>query len=325
MRLKRTVLTGIVYMSLFQFTGAVVARDLPEVESLSQQSPWQAAESRETYVPDDATETESYQADALQADMSGGSAAHNPMVSLFQKISALQEEMQELRGKLEEQGHQMHTLKQSQRDYYLDLDKRLRAEGPQKIGGVSTLSLAERQALENSDMTGILDTQIASQNNSVATIESASTLEEQDAMDGASFSTAPTALDSASEEKVYNQAYQFIQNKDYESALTAFKSMIKSFPDGKYKPNGHYWMGEIYMVQGELDLAANEFNTVYQMYPKSPKAADALLKLGYVEYAKGQWERSKELLSKVQTQFPGSASARLASTRLQRMQQERRL
>src|SRR5262249_49397100 len=114
--------------------------------------------------------------------------------------------------------------------------------------------------------------------------------------------TAPAnEPDKAAEEKAYQQAYHLIQIKDYEGALVAFKALITSFPKGKYQPNAYYWLGEIYVAKGNLDLAAQSFNTVFSLYPEHPKAPDALLKMGYVEYAKGQWQRSKQFLSQVKT------------------------
>lgn len=312
MSLRKTGLV-VVFASIFQYMCVSTANALPEVESLADVAShmWEENERNDVSISDNAATT-FFQADEYQIAGEGtASSPHNPMLALFQKMAALQEEIQELRGRVEEQEHQLSRLKQAQHDNYLDFDRRLRADGPQKIGGVSSLSLRDKEILNNL-MVGSLDAQAINQ-------ESAQD-EESFVMDAVE---TAEQLESISEEKMYNQAYQFIQHKNYDNALKTFKSMMKSFPDGQYKANGHYWMGEIYMVRGELDFAANEFNTVYQLYPKSSKAADALLKLGYVEYAKGEWERSKELLSKVQAQFPGSSSARLASTRLQRMQQER--
>src|SRR4029079_6516540 len=103
--------------------------------------------------------------------------------------------------------------------------------------------------------------------------------------------------EKALEEKAYQNAYHLIQNKDYDKAMISLKSLVKSFPQGKYVPNAQYWLGEIYLSKGDLELAATAFDTVYHQYPQHPKAADSLLKLGYVEYAKGEWKRSQALLA----------------------------
>ncbi len=244
----------------------------------------------------------------------------NPMLSVFKKMEALVQEVQELRGKIEEQNFVIENLQQSQKTLYLDVDRRLREGGSAKVGSLSPVSVAEHNAGSSQAMQGGVDARVASR------FESDSEQSEQHAMSAFDFSggTASQAA-QAEEQEIYQQAYQSIQSKDYDAALAGFKSLVKTYPKGQHAPNAYYWMGEIYLVQGELDLAAHAFDEVYQEFPQHPKASDALLKLGYVEYAKGQWIRSRNLLAQVKSQFPKSSSARLADTRLQRMHQEGRI
>jgi len=232
----------------------------------------------------------------------------NPMLSVFKKMDILMQEVQELRGRVEEQNFAIQnlqkSLRQSQEASHSGLEK--------QANGLEALKVDER-------------------------LEPTFSLEQVEAVPSAisafDFSsgsmTSPQAVlpqdEKLKEQEMYQQAYQFIQSKDYDSALMGFKSLVKTYPRGQHAPNANYWMGEIYLVQGELDLAAHAFDEVYQEFPQHPKASDALLKLGYVEYAKGQWIRSRNLLTQVKSQFPNSTSARLAETRLQRMHQEGRI
>lgn len=282
-RALNTSLTSTFLAALFLFTTGI-ALAMVEVESRSQPSSWQGQE---------------------------GAYQQNAGLDAAKKMEFLQQEVQELRGKVEEQAYQLQQLQEHQKKLYLDLDRRLREGGPAKISGVSSASLLERQAQVTTKMQGGLDSRVSSQLVSDQTSTPASTL-----------TALPSNEEVVAEEKAYQQAYHLIQNKDYDGALMAFKSMIKSFPHGKYVPNAHYWLGEIYLVKENLDLASEAFNAVYQNYLQHPKAADSLLKLGYVEYAKGQWKRSQNLLTQVKTQFPGTTSAQLADSRLQQMQQE---
>jgi tol-pal system protein YbgF len=239
-------------------------------------------------------------------------AADNQNASLdtLKKLEFLQQEVQELRGKVEEQSYQLQQVQDHQKKLYLDLDKRLRDGGPSKASSSSI----SHQDNENSN-TAKMQVGNDANNSSPFVTDVPDNIEPN-------LSTMPAAEEVASEEKAYQNAYRLIQNKDYEAALTAFKSMIQRYPQGKYAPNAQYWLGEIYLVKGSLELAGDAFNIVYRQYPQHPKAADSLLKLGYVEYAKGQWKRSQALLNQVKIQFPGSTSAQLADSRLQKMQQE---
>ncbi len=219
----------------------------------------------------------------------------------------LQREIQELRGKVEEQSYQLQQAQEQQKKLYMDLDRRLREGGTAKPSAASGISFEENAPQESKQLGG-MEAKSASQ---FVTDDSPSTL-----------AVAQTTENVVNDEKAYQAAYRLVQNKDYDAALAAFKAMIQNAPQGKYAPNAQYWLGEIYLVKGSLDQASESFNVVYRQHPQHPKAADSLLKLGYVEYSKGQWKRSAELLKQVKTQFPGTTSAQLADSRLQKMQHE---
>lgn len=217
-------------------------------------------------------------------------------LDMLKKMEFLQQEVQELRGKVEEQTYQVQQLQEQQKKLYLDLDKRLRDGNGAKASTTSEVSpdATQQKAAAQSGVQFVADEPTVS----------------------------VPAEASASEEKAYQTAYYLIQNKDYDGALTAFQSLATNHPQGKYLPNAYYWLGEIYLVRGNLDLAADAFNKVYQNYAQHPKAADSLLKLGYVEYNKGQWKRAEQFFVQVKNQFPGSTSSQLADSKLQKMQQE---
>jgi TolA-binding protein len=60
------------------------------------------------------------------------------------------------------------------------------------------------------------------------------------------------------------------------------------------------------------------------IYPQSNKLADAQLKLGFTHYELGQFDLARETLEQVARDHGGSAVARLAEQRLQRMRDEGR-
>jgi TolA-binding protein len=58
-------------------------------------------------------------------------SGNNDLVdSLYSQVEALQQEVQTLRGIVEEQGYQQKRLQTEQRDRYLDIDRRLSAMSP---------------------------------------------------------------------------------------------------------------------------------------------------------------------------------------------------
>ena len=56
-------------------------------------------------------------------------------------------------------------------------------------------------------------------------------------------------------------------------------------------------------------------------WPESRKGPDALLKLGYTQYAQKQYPAAKATLTEVTRKYPGSDAAKLAADRLHRIPQ----
>src|SRR3546814_13851839 len=69
-----------------------------------------------------------------------------------------------------------------------------------------------------------------------------------------------------------------------------------------------YWLGETYYVRQRYQDAAVAFLEGYQKYPKSPKAADNLLKLGMALGQVGQKAEACTTFEKLQQEFPAVAT-----------------
>lgn len=73
----------------------------------------------------------------------------NSLVSeLLSQVQQMQQEMSELRGLSEQQAHEIRLLKQSQKDSYQDVDKRLRALSEQRSESVTTQTTAPKKAVK---------------------------------------------------------------------------------------------------------------------------------------------------------------------------------
>lgn len=120
----------------------------------------------------------------------------------------------------------------------------------------------------------------------------------------------------------YDHAYQLVKDKRYSEATIAMESFIRDYPKSKYTGNAHYWLGEMYLVQGQHDQAITELNTVIKDYPDSPKKPAAIAKLGLTYYDLGKWKEAKENFKKVKSEFPSTPSATLAMSKLKDMDQQ---
>ena len=204
--------------------------------------------------------------------------------SLVIQLQQLQEEVMRLNGLVEQQSAEISRLKQQSLDRYVDLDRRI---ADIAVGGSpATVSVASVDGGNNGEMLTF----------------------------GGLESEKPPALQPG-EESAYQSAYGYVKTKNFSEAVEGFKKFLQKFPYGRYAPNAHYWLGELYLVidPPEPELARQSFQLLLDQYPNTPKIPDALYKLGKVHYLKGNSERSREYLDRVITGYPGHPAAQLAT------------
>jgi tol-pal system protein YbgF len=184
---------------------------------------------------------------------------------VYSQIHALQEEVTQLRGLLEEQSYELKQLKQLQLDNYMDLDRRL-------SGGGHPVT----NAADTSD------------------VPSASVVTK-----GAASKSASKLPDSASESDVYKTAYDLLNQKDFDGAVVAFKDHLDRFPSGDFASNSHYWLGKIAMLKKDYPEAKSWFTELIANFPSAAKVPDAQLDLGKVYFLMGDKTKAKSLLEEV--------------------------
>lgn len=205
------------------------------------------------------------------------------------QMQLLQQEVQMLRGMVEELQHQLQRLKQTQDDRYLELD-----------GRVQMLSRAESTLPAP---VGSLPSQ--QRTVSVAPAESAG-------------STVP------SEKALYDTARELIGNRQYDLAISQLQAVIDSYPDGDYAANAYYWLGEVYLVLAtpNYQKARQAFAQVISFFPDHRKVPDAAFKLGITYHLMGDCDQARNRLEGVVAQYQGRAVAKLASNYLRDKMQD---
>jgi tol-pal system protein YbgF len=232
------------------------------------------------------------------------------LVSLMEQVSALQREVQQLRGDIEVQTHSMESLQKRQRDLYLDIDRRLHrleAGGVQgQIGVPGTAAVVPKRLGGATPPVA----PFAPPGGSTSTT--------------AGSASASAALNPAEQRKDYDGALEQLKEGRYTEASSAFQAFLKKYPGSSYADNAQYWLGEVYYVTRKFQPALSEFGKVVDGYPDSTKIADAKLKIGYIQYELKDWGKAREMLTQVVQAYPGTTTARLAQERLDRMKREGR-
>ena len=230
------------------------------------------------------------------------------LVDLMEQMKVLQRDVQQLRGNIEVQMHNMESLQKRQRDLYVDIDRRLhRLES----GGAGDVNAGMTPSVMPGDMPAL-------------------TPSVPPPVTGMSTGTAPAAmpdvtpavLNPASERKDYDAALEILKQGRYSEAAAAFQDFLKKYPGSSYADSAQYWLGEVYYVTREFPSALAEFGKVLNNYSSSSKMADARLKIGYIQYEMKNWTEARQSLTEVVQGYPGTTTARLAQERLERMQRE---
>ena len=225
------------------------------------------------------------------------------LIDMLAQLQQLQREVRQLRGEVEVQGHRLEQLQQSQRDMYLDIDRRLQGGQPQAAPPAA--------GAEPSNAEDLLPLPPGAA--SPVTPPAAAPSPVQQA-----------AVASPEEQAAYEQALNLLREGRYDDAAQTYRRFLNSYPNGRYADNAQYWLAESQYVTRQYAPALEEFAKVINSYPNSPKVPDALLKMGFIHYEMGDWSEAREQLDAVTQRYPETTAARLASERLQRMTREGR-
>lgn len=271
------------------------------------------------------------------------------LMEMFRQMTRLQEEIDRLRGAIEEQNYGLEQLKKRQRDLYADMDRRLqRLEGgptrPAAPGAATAgagLPGASSPPLET--LTPVLDPAGAgAQADAALTLEvvgqggpeptapgaTAAPTTPTDAAFGAAppsaaatdrLAIAPAASDPAQARAAYQRALDLLKQSQYDQSIEALRKFLLAHPRTEYADNAQYWLGEAYYANRQFGQALIEYNALLQRYPDSQKFSHAKLKLAYCYHELGQPGQAKQQLEELIQAYPGTTVAHLARDRLRRI------
>ncbi|MDQ2993535.1 MAG: tol-pal system protein YbgF [Pseudomonadota bacterium] len=213
-------------------------------------------------------------------------------LNLQAKVEELQQTIQELRGQLEKQSHDLETLTAQQKSFYADLSGRLaKPVQPSEGAACSTSAPATAAAPAAVPAPGLKT----------------------------SSNVDPDQGSNNDEHQAYRQAFALLKSKQYDQALKQFQAYLKNYPKGHYTVNAYYWVGEMNYLLGNQKEAKKAFDKVVNLYPGNEKIPDALLKLAIIDIELGHKQKAAAMLAQIQQKYPGTSAARLAMMRTQEL------
>ncbi|WP_251978078.1 tol-pal system protein YbgF [Salinicola avicenniae] len=221
-------------------------------------------------------------------------------LTILNQLQDNRQQIQQLRGQVEELRYQLEQLKRQTQQQYLDLDDRL-------SGGTAG----------SPPGSGSVDSETASQVSEGA--EGTSDGASDTAASAGSGATSASQSGGGEGREAYQAAFQQVQAREFDAAIDAFNRFLSDYPQSSLVPNAHYWLGELYSAQSQLDDASSAFQSVIDDYPQSNKVPDALYKLGLLKARQGDSQASRELLTRVRDNYPDSNAAQMAGDFLNQM------
>ena len=221
---------------------------------------------------------------------SQGQQQMNAQWALVNQLDQLQQEVQQLRGIVEEQAYQLKQIKKGARERYLNLDSRITA-----VSGMPARSA------------GLLDVPPPTTNPKKSAASASETV-------------ALTVAQSA-EKALYDQARAQIKGRRYIEAVKTLLGMLEKYPEGTYVPYARYWLGEVYLALAVPRYQDAEINflTMLQSFPGHSKTPAVLYKLGKLYDKTDQPALARKYLNRVVGEYPGDSAATLAKSYLQEM------
>jgi tol-pal system protein YbgF len=207
------------------------------------------------------------------------------VVELVRQLEQVNGELARLRGQLEVIANENQQIQKRQRDFYLDLDSRLKT----LEGGGKPPASSDAAAPPPGPTASAAPAPPA---------------------------RPPTREEQAKELKAYDIASNLFRRNDFSAAIAAFKDFLRDYPQSQLAPNAQYWIGISYanLKDSRNALAAQE--QVVSKYPQSAKAPDALLAIAAIQAEQGDPASARNTLEDIIARFPSSDAAGKARTRL---------
>lgn len=238
------------------------------------------------------------------------------LLELYAQVETLGLELGKLNGQIEMLSNDSALLQKRQRDFYIDLDNRLRQiEQP---GKKSSSAPAAPAGYADSTSASPVKEQTAAPPVGAAMPETPSS--DGTASSGAPDSGAVSATELApagpAENSAYKEAYDLFKNGEYANAIAQFESFLGNYPQSNLAPGAAYWIGNARYALRDYQLAIDAQRRLISKYPDSNKVPDAFLNIASSQQEMGDSKASKHTLENLLAKYPNSDAAKKAKQRL---------
>lgn len=196
------------------------------------------------------------------------------MLDLQSQIEALNTEIRKLRGQNEETTHGLQEAEKRQKDFYVDLDTRLRhfesaGEAAKEAAAAAAASTAKPPA-------------------------------------------APVTVDPSDpgpENRAFEAAYGLFKAGSHANAVKAFQEFLKKYPGSVHVSNANYWLGNAQFGLKDYTGALDTYQGLLRDFPDTPKTADVLYGIAVCQQGLKRPIAAHKTLKQLIAKYPASEAA----------------
>jgi len=226
------------------------------------------------------------------------------LVDLYTQVETLKLDLNKLRGQIEVLTNENELAQKRQKDFYIDLDSRLRRiEQP----GLTATSIAPAASTPPAAPVPPAPAGSITIPAAVPGTKTAATLP-----------AAPTAnpASAEAEARAYEMAYNLFKIGNYPGAIVGFQNFRKNYPSSSLAPSAVYWIGNAHYALRDFKSAISVQQNLVSTYPDSAKVPDALLNIASSQQEMNDNVAAKKTLEALVTKYPVSDAAEKAKRRL---------
>ncbi len=229
---------------------------------------------------------------------------NQPLLEFHNQIEALRLDLNKLQGQIEVLVNENELTQKRQKDFYIDLDNRLRRmeqPGESAASESPTPSSASDAAPEYVEPAARPASDVGAPARIATVIPSAAA------------SAAPA---ESAESRDYEAAYNLFKTAKYQNAISQLRIFLKNYPGSSFAPSAHYWIGNSYYALRDFKNAIDAQEKLIITFPDSAKAPDAMLNIASSQQEMNKKPASKKTLESLIAKYPGSDAAEKAKRRL---------
>ena len=215
---------------------------------------------------------------------------HQAIIGLHNQIEELRREFSKLNGQIEVLANDIQLSQNRQKDFYIDLDSRLRRIEQPVVG-----SDTDSSVVEGAPVAPVAVAAVAA----VVPVPVASDTVATDAENGD-----------------YQEAFNMFKIGRFKGAISKFKSFIENYPTSKLLPSSHYWIGNSHYAMRDFKRAIYVQQELVKDFPDSVKVPDAMLNIASSQKEINYTTASQKTLKDLITKYPISEAAKKAKLRL---------